>query len=415
MTPRPRSLACLRSLAARHGAVALAAALGVQLPGAQAAPREAGSPLYIDAFGTFGLAASDLDRPRYRTDQIYTDGIGTTPTAKIDTRAGLQLGGTLAKGVDVNVQGLLANNNNDETRLEISWAYAQFELSPAWFLKAGRYRSPWFLYSDTVDVGYAYPWVRPPVELYTTAATFHSADGLLLQYRLPLNNGRLQADVHIGRTAGDVNAKSTRPSHLQMRQAGASVTYSRDATDWFATVVHNKEFLDSATWNAVLAHCAALGSNAPCNDYDFNGLNATQYGLGVRRDDGRWMFASEVARNYPGNRLNEQSLAYYVSGGYHLGDVLPYLTFSQLRNLGPKNETRFDAYLNTIFTARQTNQPEQRTWSLGARWDARPGMALKAQVDHVRPDAPSPGTFSGQLPSDVHSVNVFSLTLDWTY
>ncbi|WP_374591660.1 hypothetical protein [Aquabacterium sp.] len=396
-------------------AATLAVALSAPLMPAQAAPREPGSPFFVDAFGTFGLAVADRDQPRYRTDQIYTDGIGSTPTAKIDSRAGLQLGGSLGPRVEVNVQGLLANNQNDATRLEVSWAYAQIELDPAWFLKLGRYRTPWFLYSDTLDVGYAYPWVRPPVELYTTAATFHSDDGLLLQYRRPLDNARLQIDFHAGRTSGDVYARSTHSSHVQLHQMGVAATYSRDSTDWFATVVHSKDFVRSATLGQLADHCAALGGNAPCGDYSLDGVHATQYGLGVRRDDGRWMLAGEVARNFPGNRLNEQSLAYYLSGGYHLGNVLPYVTYSALRNLGPASETRFDAYLNSAFTARQASQPEQRTWSLGARWDARPGLALKAQFDNVHPDSPSPGTFSSPLPANAHSANVFSLTLDWTY
>lgn len=380
-----------------------------------AAPRPPGSPFFIDAFGTFGLAVSDLDHPRYRTDQIYTDGIGSTPTAKIDTRAGLQVGGSPTDRIDVNLQGLLANNHNDETRLAVSWAYAQFELNPEWYLKVGRYRTPWFMYSDTIDVGYAYPWVRPPVELYTTSATFHSDDGLLLQYRRALESGRLQIDMHAGHTSGEAYSRTTHPSHVQLRQIGVSATYSHDATDWFATVVHSKEFVRSSTWDGYMAHCAALGNGAPCNEYSFDNVPATQYGLGVRHDDGRWMIASEVARNSPGNRTNEQSLAYYLSAGYHLGNVLPYLTYSQLRNFGPRSETRFDAYLNSVFTYRQTNQPAQRTWSLGARWDARPGIALKAQLDNVRATPPSAGTFASPLPANVHSVNVFSLTLDWTY
>ena len=394
--------------------LALALCLATHTLGAQAAPHGPNSPFFIDAFGTVGLAVSDLNTPRYRSDQIYADGIGTTPTAKIDTRAGLQLGGLLHERIEINVQGLLANDHNDDTRLEISWAYVQLELSPAWFLKLGRYRTPWFMYSDTLDVGYAYPWVRPPVELYTTAATFHSDDGLLLQYRRPLDNGRLQMDVHAGHTSGDVYRQTANPAHVQLRQAGASITYSQGPTDWFATAVHSKDYVRSARFAQLNAYCATL-SQAPCNDYIFEGVPATQYGLGVRRDDGRWMLASEVARNVPGNRLSERSLAYYVSAGCHVGNVLPYITYSRLINLGPKSETRFDTYLNTVFTARNANQPAQRTWSLGARWDAAPGIALKAQLDNVRPMTPSPGTFSAPLPNGTRSANVLSLTLDWIY
>ena len=49
-----------------------------------------------------------------------------------------------------------------------------------WSAKAGRQRLPRFRYSDFLEVGHAYPWLRPPHAVYT--ATFSNDDGLSAAY-----------------------------------------------------------------------------------------------------------------------------------------------------------------------------------------------------------------------------------------
>lgn len=399
----------VRALLAGLSSLPCSWAFGAEAPAALTAT----SPFHVDAFGTFGLSTANLDHPRYRTDFVYLDGIGTSPTAKIDTRAGLQLGWTPSDTIELNVQGLLANNLNDETRVQVSWAYLRAQLDPRWSVKVGRFRTPGYLYADTLDVGYAYPWVRPPVDLYTTAATFHSNDGVLLQYRVPLSNGRLQIEPYIGRTTGDVRWGGSTPARLQLRQVGVATSLTQGATEFFGVLSRNRESVSRDSYDQLLAQCRAMGV-APCDDYDYGKPTNAQYDLGVRHDDQRWMIAAELAYNAPGNRALSRQLAAYVSVGHYFGDLLPYITWSRLRALGPRSETRFGP-LNPIFSARLANQPQQHSWSVGVRWDFTPGLALKAQLDRVRPDGGSPGTFSAPLPPDVHAVRVATVTLDWTY
>ena len=60
---------------------------------------------------------------------------------------------------------------------------------------------------------------------------------------------------------------------------------------------------------------------------------------------------------------------------------------------------------------------DQKTFTLGARWDFRRNMALKAQVDMIRGSPESiylrpPNSITPQFDG---RINVFSLTLDFAF
>ncbi len=382
---------------------------------ALAAPDKPDDRLHVDAFGTFGLAWSEIDQPHYLTDYLNPDGIGTTPNAKFDTRAGLQLGWTLNEQLDFNVQGLLANDTNDSTRVTVSWAYLNAQLTPNWSVKIGRFRTPNYMYADTLDVGYSYPWVRLPVDLYTTSGTFHSGNGVLLQYKLPLEKGYLQVEPFLTRTTGDKTGGQAGNSHITSVQGGISASWVQGAGEWFGSVSRSKINGESAMYARLLDTCHSLGY-AACDDYKLNDIYLNRYALGWRYDDSRWMLAAEAIDGVPEDSALSltHEVAAYLSIGRYFGNWLPYATYSQLRAYGPRSETRLGP-LNPVFSNLRYGKAQEHTWSLGARWDVTPGIALKAQVDNVHPDNGSPGLFTGPLPAGTESVNIFTVTLDWTY
>ena len=48
----------------------------------------------------------------------------------------------------------------------VEWAYLSWRPSSDWNFKAGKMRTPFYLHSDTLDVGYTYPWIIPPQQVY---------------------------------------------------------------------------------------------------------------------------------------------------------------------------------------------------------------------------------------------------------
>ncbi|MFN9965574.1 MAG: hypothetical protein ACK52N_01790, partial [Lysobacteraceae bacterium] len=68
----------------------------------------------------------------------------------------------------------------DDFEPEFAWAYVAWDGGNGWSAKFGRQRVPFFKYSDFLEVGYAYPWLRPSGAVYN--ASFSNFDGASASY-----------------------------------------------------------------------------------------------------------------------------------------------------------------------------------------------------------------------------------------
>ncbi|MBL4868399.1 MAG: hypothetical protein JKY67_18695 [Pseudomonadales bacterium] len=120
--------------------------------------KKAQARLKFNGFVSAGLSRSDeaadsiigvSDQNNYLVDTIF----GLQVNAKINdkTSAVLQLVG---RGIDAN--NVLAE-----------WGYLSHAFTPNVTVRIGRLRVPFYVASEYIEVGYAYPWVRPPIDVYT--------------------------------------------------------------------------------------------------------------------------------------------------------------------------------------------------------------------------------------------------------
>lgn len=88
---------------------------------------------------------------------------------------------------------------NQTYMLSPDWIYLTYDLTPNWSLQAGRKRLPLYAYSITNYIGYSYPWVRPPVDLYGWEV--YDYDGANLLYRGWLDNWSVEGEIYGGARA----------------------------------------------------------------------------------------------------------------------------------------------------------------------------------------------------------------------
>ena len=86
----------------------------------------------------------------------------------------IQASADLGDSLTATVQ-LLARGENDWDP-DFEWAYIAYDASDNLRVLAGRQRVPFYMYSDFLDVSYAYPWITPPEGVYSVA--FDTFDGL---------------------------------------------------------------------------------------------------------------------------------------------------------------------------------------------------------------------------------------------
>ena len=111
-----------------------------------------------DAWRLSGFAS--LGAGKIQDDELSYLGYDDEWSYKGDSVLGLQLSGDIAERLSFNIQALArgVNFEGDEFKPELEWMFLRYQLNSNWRLRAGRMRTPHYLYSETLDVGYSYVW-----------------------------------------------------------------------------------------------------------------------------------------------------------------------------------------------------------------------------------------------------------------
>ncbi|MEC8227713.1 MAG: hypothetical protein VX066_03280, partial [Pseudomonadota bacterium] len=130
-------------------------------------------PIEISGFGK--VVGGYLDDP----DLAYQ---GYEDELSFDSQslAAIQVDWQVMPKLSVTTQLLAHSNKNRESGVE--WLYLTYEVDDQWQIRLGKQRTPFFRYSDVLNVGFAYHWVTPPQQLYN-GVLFPTYDGLNVKYR----------------------------------------------------------------------------------------------------------------------------------------------------------------------------------------------------------------------------------------
>jgi hypothetical protein len=124
----------------------------------------------------------------------YTDAL----TFKRDSLLALQMDADMGDGLSSTMQFISRGSQNFDVNLE--WAYLTYDINDSLSISAGRMRSPYYRYSDFIDVRYSYSWVSPPSRVYSF--DYPGFDGLSLLYNYSLGPVDSTIQVVTGSTQG---------------------------------------------------------------------------------------------------------------------------------------------------------------------------------------------------------------------
>jgi hypothetical protein len=392
-----------------------------------------GSPVRISGFGTAALTWADKDNAEFsRPNQAR--GADKQPTTGVDSNLGLQADYTINSWLSVTGQGLVRKDAQDDFGAELTWAFAKARLSDAVSIRVGRIGLPVFMISDYRNVGYANTFLRPPAEMYSQVP-FNNLDGADLTwqrsfgdttYTAQLAYGRTKADVYGGAQveARDMTALNLVAEHgpltLRIGRADTKITVSNQAA--LNTLLGS---LRSAGAGYKLPALTTLaGELAP----DRKKGSFTSVGAGF--DWKNVVAQTEYAKRKSDSYLNDTT-AWYVMAGYRIGSFLPYYSHAKLRIDGVVANTvpascpagypaacgaTVRALSSAVATLKYSGlgQGAQTTDSAGVRWDFYRAVALKVQVDRVRPDAGN-GLLINVRPGFKGPLTVGAVALDFVF
>ena len=119
----------------------------------------------------------------------------------IDSKFALQGGVNFDEAWAITAQAVALGP--DDYDPEIEWAYLSWQLNQQFIIRAGKLRRPNYLFSDTLRVGYTYPWIRPPVEVYSRdLQLFSEVDAVNLLYNWSAGAWNYELEGYIGESDG---------------------------------------------------------------------------------------------------------------------------------------------------------------------------------------------------------------------
>jgi len=117
------------------------------------------------------------------------------------SNVGLQFSSDMGDGLNATAQFIARGSDN--WSVEAEWAYISYEVTDSIKVIAGKQRSPFYMYSDYVDVGYAYHWVTPPDGVYSLP--FDSTNALALVSNNYFGDLDSTFQVLVGRNNQEIN------------------------------------------------------------------------------------------------------------------------------------------------------------------------------------------------------------------
>lgn len=419
-------------------AIALAVAA---LASSTVAQAQSGPEFKFSGFGTVGAVNSDNDGADFVSTRFAPNGAGRTRSTAFspDSKIGAQLDVRFGERLSGVVQLVSQHQYDNSFTPEVEWANLKYKVSDNLSVRLGRIALPAYVLSESRFVGYSYTPVRPSVDVYTVLPVT-SNDGVDFSLRNSFGsaNNTLQAyyGVKDTKVPGGNKVKTKRAmgfrDTLEMGALSASVGYlSFDIDlqlDQLAPLFGGiAQFANGAA--AVQApgfQAAAASARALLDKYKLNGMEMSAISLGAGYDPGDWFVSGEYVE-FKGTGIVGDTKAWNLGAGYRLGAWTPFVAFGKSRgdytpaaaidtSGAPPLAAGAAALVGGLNASLQAFAFEQKTTSVGVRWDAMRNVAVKAQFDRVALGAGSAGRFVNAGPGFAgSSVNLLSVAVDFVF
>lgn len=392
---------------------------------AHAADEPESARFSLSGFGTLGVVHSSEDQADFSSSVFKPSGAGFTRawSPEVDSLLGAQLTVRLIPRLSAVVQAISEQNADGTYKPHVEWANIQYQFTPDFSIRVGRTVLPAFLLTPTGKVGYTFPWVRPPREVYGLLPVSRN-DGVDISYRV--NAGEFISTFQAN--AGQNDFEDTLGGDGKARR-NWGVSYTAEYGALTGRVAWQNANLTLESIDGLFDAFRMFGPQgvaiADANDIDDTRFSTVAIGLSY--DPGRWFAMSEWGSVDTPSVLG-RTRAWYVSGGFRFGKITPYVTYadsgadklsdpgltvSALPPFLAGPATGLNAALNGILSTKVV----QNTTSIGVRWDVAKNFDVKLQFDHTDISPGSTGTFTNiqpgyQLGGDV---NLVAVTIDFVF
>ena len=314
---------------------------------------------------------------------------------------GLQFDATLSDEISLVTQ-LVGDQYLDDFSVNVDWAFLRYAINDDIYFRMGKMGLPAFLYSEYLNVRYAYTWVRVPSEVYEMMP-LSAYTGVDLLIRIPVGDYTVNLQPYMG------NASLTSPFGFAGEVTteldgliGIAATFETDMQTFRLGYLEGEVSMTDPTLlinlNAVIGPIPGV----PISSL-INGVPLTFTSLSYALNYDAWEFIAEWSERTAATTLVSTFHGNFISVAYQVDDYKPYLTWARV-------DTRNAS----------TKPQEQESFSLGLRIELSGGTALKMEVQ--RADIDTAGGNRGLFAlsatlgaEDISSVTLFSIGFDTVF
>ncbi|ALZ77248.1 porin [Rheinheimera sp. F8] len=296
----------------------------------------------------------------------------------------VQLSSDLGEKLSVTAQ-LMAKGANDYDA-KFAWAFLSYQLDDNWRLNAGRIRIPFYKYSDYLDVGYAYDWIRTPRAVYDLQ--FDTMDGLSLYYSGTIADMSSNVQLIFGSYEGELSVNGALSDSKIQDATGITWELSNDWLSARLAYVMADVTINATALNPLLSALTQFGFGSVAREIDFNEDEGSFFGFGLSYDRNNWVAVSEYTHVRVKNSYFANKDAYYLSVGRRFDSITPYISYEK-----DDDESKSAIYQpipaqvplkKTVAAVVESQLADRDTWSFGMRYDFHPSAAFKVQLSSVK-------------------------------
>ena len=237
----------------------------------------------------------------------------------------LQLSADLQDNLSATAQ--IVGRGKNDFDAEFEWAYMTYKLSDSSQFSAGKMRIPFYRYSDFLDVGYAYRWIKPPQSVYNLS--FSTYNGVSYLHNSTLGDWDSSAQFVFGSVDDDIVAITNSDAAQLDNTLGVNWTLSKD---WFSArvayfVTEASISANSPELSSLLAGLNGYGLSEQANNIAIDEDDAYFAAVGFSIDYNDFLFDAEYTQFEVDNSILAEQQQYYASFGYRLDAWTLHLTY----------------------------------------------------------------------------------------
>ena len=319
-----------------------------------------------------------------------------------DTMMGLQISKEISERTNATIQ--LTAKGEEDFAVRTSLAFISHALNDSTDIRFGRLRIPFFYYSEFLDVGYAYNWIRPTGDAYGIPFSDYNGADIIKRFsfdsfdgQIQLNYGRRDKELMLFNEAYEAELNNFAGATLNLYMGNFGLRFGMQQTQMtLDTAADMQTLIDVAGGknpDIALYDLAASGarridiaqtaatlltdgmSEETQKTFNFDDKKARYYNLATTWDNGDWSFIAETAVINFDSGLYIDNFAWLASLAKRFDALTIHTTYSTSRD-------RLDGGEVGDVQKAMGTRGEDESITLGMRYDLDEATAFKLEATH---------------------------------